>query len=80
MSYAGDNFTGTGAITKLCPEPATTFTTDIQYYLNRRDKVFLDKNGEFGVVEGVPSLNPELPDDPKDAMVLYQLHGSSIYT
>ena len=73
VSDAGGNFTGTGAIVKLCPEPATTFTTDIQYYLNRRDKVFLDKNGTFGVIEGVSSLNPELPDDPKDAMVLYQL-------
>ena len=73
VSDAGNNFSGTGAVTKLCPEPATTFTTDIQYYLNRRDKVYLDKNGEFGVVEGVPSLDPELPDDPKDAMVLYQL-------
>tara|TARA_B110000211_G_scaffold81251_1_gene95132 strand:- start:3271 stop:8499 length:5229 start_codon:yes stop_codon:yes gene_type:complete len=73
VSDAGGNFTGTGAVVKLCPEPATTFTTDIQYYLNRRDKVFLDKNGTFGVIEGVSSLNPELPDDPKDAMVLYQL-------
>ena len=73
VSDAGNNFSGTGAVTKLVPEPSTTFTTDIQYYLNRRDKVFLDKSGAFGVVEGVPSLNPELPDDPKDAMVLYQL-------
>ena len=74
VTYAGENFTGDGAKVKLCPEPATTFTTDIQYYLNRRDKIFLDKNGVFGVVEGVPSLDPELPDDPKDAMVLYQVY------
>jgi hypothetical protein len=73
VSDAGNNFSGTGAVTKLVPEPATTFTTDVQYYLNRRDKVFLDKNGEFGVIEGVSGLNPELPDDPKDAMVLYHL-------
>jgi hypothetical protein len=73
VSDAGNNFSGTGAVTKLVPEPATTFTTDVQYYLNRKDKVFLDKNGEFGVIEGVSGLNPELPDDPKDAMVLYHL-------
>ena len=73
VSDAGNNFSGTGAVTKLVPEPATTFTTDVQYYLNRKDKVFLDKNGEFGVVEGVSGLNPELPDDPKDGMVLYHL-------
>ena len=74
VSDAGGNFTGTGAVTKLCPEPATTFTTDIQYYLNRMDKVYLDKEGKFGVVKGVSATIPELPDDPKDAMVLYQLY------
>ena len=73
VSDAGTNFSGTGAVTKLVPEPATTFTTDVQYYLNRKDKVFLDKNGSFGVVEGVSGLNPDLPDDPKDGMVLYHL-------
>tara|TARA_B110000908_G_scaffold152007_1_gene187256 strand:- start:770 stop:5953 length:5184 start_codon:yes stop_codon:yes gene_type:complete len=72
-SNAGENFSGTGAHLTVCPEPQTTFTTDIQYYLNRIDKVYIDKGGNFGIVEGVSSLNPELPEDPKDAMVLYNL-------
>ena len=70
---SGGNFSGTGSIASMCPEPATTFTTDIQYYLNRIDKLYLDKSGSFGVTEGVPSLSPELPEDPKDSMVLYHL-------
>lgn len=73
VSDAGDNFSGTGGITSVCPEPQTSFTTDIQYYLNRIDKVYIDKDGNFGVTQGVPSLNPELPEDPKDSMVLYNL-------
>ena len=64
------NFTGTGAVTKVCPEVATTFTTDVNYFIPRRDKIFLDKRGNFGVVKGVSSLSPQLPDNPKDAMVL----------
>ncbi len=63
VSDAGNNFSGTGAVTKLVPEPATTFTTDVQYYLIRKDKVLLDKNGEFGVVEGVSSLKPAVGAD-----------------
>jgi len=73
-SNAGENFTGTGAHLTVCPEPQTTFTTDIQYYLNRIDKVFIDKKGVFGVVEGVSALEPVLPEDPKDAMVLYNVY------
>ena len=73
VSNAGNNFSGTGAQVSVCPEPLTTFTTDVQYYLNRIDKLYIDKEGEFGVVEGVPAINPELPEDPKDAMVLYNI-------
>jgi len=73
VSNAGNNFTGTGAQVSVCPEPLTTFTTDVQYYLNRIDKVYIDKDGNFGVVKGVPAVEPELPDDPKDAMVLYHV-------
>ena len=71
---SGGNFSGTGSSTTTCPEPLTTFTTDIQYFLNRYDKVYLDKNGKFGITKGVPALEPELPEDPKDSMVLYNLY------
>ena len=63
----------TGADFAVCPEPATTLTTDIQYYLNRIDKVCLDSDGRFGVVEGVSALDPQAPADPKGVMVLYHL-------
>lgn len=72
-SNGGGSFSGTGSKVTLCPEPATTMSTDIHYYLNRIDKVYLDKDGKFGVTQGVSALEPKLPDDPKDAMVLYNL-------
>jgi len=74
MNNGGGNFTGTGASTAICPRPGTQFTTDIQYYLNRIDKVYLDKDGEFGVLKGVSDLDPSEPGVPKDSMVLYHLH------
>jgi len=74
IDNSNGNFTGTGASICVCPEPLTTFTTDIQYYLNRIDKIYIDKNGAFGVTKGVPSLDPKLPEDPKDSMVLYNAY------
>lgn len=73
VSNSGGNFSGTGSAVSVCPEPLTTFTTDVQYYLNRIDKIYMDKEGTFGVTKGVPALYPELPEDPKDSMVLYNV-------
>jgi hypothetical protein len=68
-----NNFTGSNASINVSPLPNTQFETDIQYYLNRIDKIYIDKDGVFGVLEGVSALNPSLPGVPKDAMVLYEL-------
>ena len=46
---------------------------DLQYYLSRVDKIYLDFKGNFGVVKGVASNNPQPPRDPDDAMVLYSV-------
>lgn len=73
VDNSGGNFTGTGASTTTCPEPLTTFTTDVQYYLNRVDKIYLAKDGTFGVTKGIPSLDPKMPEDPKNAMVIYNV-------
>jgi hypothetical protein len=68
---SGDNFTGTGSSVVSMVRPTSIITSDIQYYLPRIDKIYVDKNGKFGVVKGISSANPVAPEDPKDAMVLY---------
>ena len=74
VSNAGGNFTGTGAITAVAPSRFTQFETDIQYYLPRIDKVFLNSKGVFGIAPGVPARYAEEPDIPNDAMHLYTLN------
>ena len=69
----GNNFTGTSASVVDVPKAGSIIKTDITYYLNRLDKIYVDKYGNFSSVRGVPSLVPELPRDPQDAMVLYEL-------
>ena len=73
----GNNFTGTGASTVDMIKPGSLIRADIVYYLNRIDKVYVDKYGNFGIIEGVPALSPESPRDPQDAMVLYELFVGS---
>lgn len=65
--------TGSGASVVSMVRPNSIVTADIQYYLPRIDKVYVDKLGNFGVLKGVSAINPVPPEDPKDAMVLYVL-------
>lgn len=74
MKDGGAGFNGTGADAHLVPMVGTTMSTDVQYYLNRIDKVCLAPDGRFGVVEGVSGLNPKEPEPPVGAMTLYKLY------
>ena len=53
--------------------PNSVFTCDYDFYLPRKDKLYLDKSGKFLVKHGVPDVNPQLPDDPDTGMVIYEL-------
>src|SRR5210317_1822805 len=51
----------------------TDVTADFEYYLPRIDKIFLDKEGNFKVVTGASSLDPQVPKNLDGAMHLYTL-------
>lgn len=55
------------------PENGSDILLDYQYYLPRIDKVVLNKNRTFEVVEGIPSLTPVVPNDRDGSMTLYIL-------
>jgi hypothetical protein len=46
-------------------------TTDLEYYLSRVDKIFLDKDGNFKILKGSSSLSPQIPKGLENAMHLY---------
>lgn len=56
------------------PENGSDILLDFEYHLARNDKIVLNKNRTFEVVQGVPSLDPIDPKDKDDAMTLYILH------
>ena len=69
----GTNFsTGGGEPTEIL-QIGSNLRCDFEYYLSRIDKIFLDAKGKFGVIEGVPAINPAAPKNPDDAMVLYEV-------
>lgn len=65
---------GTGASISEIVKVGDAVRADLQYYLGRIDKIYIDFKGNFGVVKGVSALAPTTPRDPDDAMVLYKLY------
>jgi hypothetical protein len=55
------------------PENGSDILLDYQYYLPRTDKVILNKNRTFEVLQGNPSLTPVRPNDRDGAMTMYIL-------
>lgn len=49
------------------------YTADIEFYTQRIDKLVLSDEGNFFVVEGVPSTNPSSPKTPDNSMCLYEI-------
>jgi len=74
---AGDGqdrqYSGTGASAIEMTKFNSDITNDLEYYLSRRDKVFMASNGEFKVINGASALEPIEPEGIADAMLLYKL-------
>src|SRR5210317_841889 len=51
----------------------SSVTTDHEYYLQRVDKIFINKEGNFKILKGASSLTPEIPGILDNAMHLYTL-------
>ena len=53
--------------------PSSTFTTTVQNYLPRKDKIVLTKDRKILVLKGIPETTPAVPLDLPDAMTLYNV-------
>jgi hypothetical protein len=67
------SFDGTGASTIEFPKINTDITADLEYYLSRRDKVFMSQTGVFKISKGQSEIDPQQPEMIDDAMHLYDL-------
>jgi hypothetical protein len=64
-------YSGSGASIVDIVQFNSDVTTDLEFYLSRIDKIFLDKDGFFKVIKGASSLNPQVPKGLENAMHLY---------
>lgn len=74
INDAGTGFTGVGSSVGNLPTPFSIIRSDVEHYLKRIDKVYVNSRGEFGIKKGLPALDPSVPEDPAESMVLYTLY------
>lgn len=55
------------------PAPGSQIIYDYSYYLARRDVVVVDKDANFSIIKGVPSLSPITPSVPENVMAVATL-------
>jgi hypothetical protein len=56
---------------KITPHPDWADEINASYYLPRRDKLILTRDGKFEVVYGKPSMSPRYPSDVPNSMSIY---------
>ncbi len=56
------------------PSPNQTLTADINYFLPRKDIVIIDSYGRIDVIQGQPSLNPQLPAEIDGSLTIATLN------
>jgi hypothetical protein len=51
--------------------PNRNCTVTLRHYLPRKDRIIVDNQGVIRVIQGVPDLNPAVPELPEQSMSLY---------
>jgi len=54
----------------LLPVDSSSFICDYEYYLGRKDKLVLTKDRSLQIIEGSPSINPILPNEPDSSLTI----------
>ena len=73
FDFSSRSFAGTGASTILTPKDNSQFQYDFDFFLGRRDLLFLTEEGIFKIVQGVPAEAPEFPKKIEKAMLLAEI-------
>jgi len=66
---------GSGSFTTvpLLPAPTESISAKAEYYLPRRDVLYITKDGRLELKSGSPERVPKYPEIPDDAMSLYNI-------
>lgn len=64
---------GGGLVNISHPDPNSQLYCKPTFFLPRYDKIIVNANGEFSIINGNPSLEPIAPATPPNALCLYEL-------
>ena len=73
FNYIQRDFGTVGSTALQVVAPNENMTVGYDYYLGRRDRVIVTKEGDFQLVMGAPNRNPTLPDQAETAMELARI-------
>ena len=75
FDFSSRSFAGTGASNILIPKDNSQFQYDFDFFLPRKDLLFLTESGQFKIVEGVPAEVPEFPKKLEKAMLIASIES-----
>ena len=67
------SFDGTGSSAIETVKINTDVTSDLEFYLSKRARVYMTSTGRFKVISGTSAIEPTFGDDLEDAMHLYDV-------
>ena len=70
FDFASRSFAGTGASSILIPKDNSQFQYDFDFFLGRKDMLFLSEQGNFVLKKGEPAEVPSLPKTLERAMLI----------
>ena len=68
-------FNGTGSVTSSVPKDNSNFQYDFEFFLGRRDLLYLTEDGLFKIVKGTPAERPEFPKTLEKAMLVASIEA-----
>ncbi len=74
FNFGNKNFESTGAINGNLVEPDGNITADFDFYLSRRDLLYLTNRAEWTVVKGVPAEEPIWPATDNINMLVVKMN------
>ena len=73
FQYDSRDFATSGSTVILVNTPNESMTLGFDYYVGRKDRLVLDAQGDFKLIQGAPSEVPELPAAAEAAMEIAQI-------
>ena len=73
FSFINKNFEDTGAVNGNLVAPDDNITLDFDFYLGRKDLLYLERNGEFTIVKGIPAEESRWPATDNIGMLMVHI-------